>query len=197
MRPPAALRTWFYIASADGAFHAVSYETGKHILTHGPGNRRPLIARSWRDVHGGVTLIGVGLVVQMGRPIYIDRCVVSCHGFGATAAKAELVNEASVDFEALAGRLAVDTRGLQANIRELTAFLAGQGTRVLLEDLHVWMQEARPHLENVWLEHLVAGRQGYPLWDVREGWIHPPQQPIKPDPRVAPRKRRRPTRPTT
>lgn len=148
--------------------------------------------REWRDANGGLTLIGIGLVLHMGRPQYVDRCAISHHWLPTIhSSPAELV-DVSVDFRALARRLATDTASTKPNIGGLSTFLSVGNDRPLLEDVRILMQETRSHIEPFWLDFLIAGRQSYPLWDLRVGRLHPAGAPLRLDHRDNRLKTRRP-----
>jgi hypothetical protein len=185
--PIAGLTTWFYAATSDSSFPLIRYRTGRNILEFGAASSRRLIPRSWRDANGGLTLVGIGLVLQMGHAAYVDRCSLSFHAFDATPIDAKPV---AVDFEGLALRLLVDAKAPLLNIRLLAAFLEASRDSLLLEDMFALMQANRSDLEPVWMDYLASGRQSRPLFDIRTGQLHAPNTPlVLPD--IAGRKGRR------
>lgn len=178
MREPAAgLTTWFYAAAADGSFPAIDYRVGRRIVASGAMNRSPRIPVAWLDANAGLTLIGIGLVLQVARPVYIDRCSISFHATPRTR-KLVTVPEDLVDYEGLALRLRLDSGAPARSRHVLASFLRASRAAVLLEDMFVYMQVNRADLEPVWLEHLRRGRQTHAMFDLRSGRLHPPNTPL-------------------
>src|ERR1700754_8937 len=98
---------------------------------------RPRVPAEWRDENLGLTLVGIGLVNCMGRPIYVERCSVSFHRLGITRPDAQA---RIIDFELIADRLSRDAEERNPDRDGLTEYLKANAQRVLLEDLYVLMQ---------------------------------------------------------
>jgi hypothetical protein len=73
----AGMTTWFCAAARHGSLPEVKYETGRRLLARASSHVAGRIPDEWRDSNGSLTLVGVGLVLQMGHPAYMDRCAVS------------------------------------------------------------------------------------------------------------------------
>lgn len=170
----AGLTTWFYVAACDSSFVPVAYRIGRRLLASGTTDAEVHIPAHWRDRNGGLTLIGIGLVLQMGRATYVDRCSISFHALPHMR-RYDVVPETVVDFEGLATRLLTDADATVRSIRLLAAFLQASQQAILLEDLFQLMQANRSDLEPLWLEFIAQGRQSYSLFDLRSGKLHPPR----------------------
>ncbi len=169
----AGLTSWFYAAARESVFHRVPYREARRLLAYGTAEARVNVPASWRDRNGGLTLVGIGLVLQMGRAVYVDRCAVSFHALPGMK-RFEVVPETVVDFEGLAARLLVDVGAVGRPIKLLAAFLQAGQNAVLLEDMFELLQANRADLEPFWLHFIAQGRQRYSLFDLRSGELHPP-----------------------
>jgi hypothetical protein len=194
MGSTAAITTWFYAAAADGTLYAVKYGTGSRFLKG--SEPRPRVLPDWRDINGGLTLIAVGFVLQMGKPAYLDRWAVSHHWLPTLRTPADECREPHVDLEVLAGRLLADAAPGIDRVTEFAGFLQLSQRAVVVEDLYGWMQEGRASLDQFWARFLVEGRQSYSLWNIRTGAVHPPHTPLVLRDSRARTISRRPTRPT-
>lgn len=172
--PSLGLTTWFYALAADHRVFSMTREQGASILARSDGSLS--VDPGWRDSNGGLTMVGIGLVLQNHSPIYAERCCVSRHSLPGMA---ERTANVPVDFEALAGRLASDTASYTPNVEGLARFLAANSDRPLLDDLYILMQTGRSRLDDVWLDHLLVGAQTNYLWDLRRSVLHPPRTPIR------------------
>ena len=117
--------------------------------------------------------MGIGLVLQMGQPVYVDRCAVSFHALPGVK-RFQVVPETVVDFEGLAARVLTDAGTAAGSIELLAAFLQAGQNAVLLEDMFELLQANRADLEPFWLYFIAHGRQSYSLFDLRSGELHPP-----------------------
>lgn len=169
--------TWFYAAASDGSFPGVKYLTGQRILRRSSLYATRFIPSDWRDSNGGLTLVGVGFVLQMGRPVYIYRCAVSYHWLSGSHCDRESMAPA-IDYETLAVRILADSGCRPRNMLALAAFLSLAPARLLLEDMHILMQEGKSRLDPLWLDFLAKGRQSCPLWDLRSGQMLSPRSPL-------------------
>lgn len=181
--PPAAITEWYYAAAAGGTFPRLPTRTAEALLRW-QGPARPRLSAAMLDDHGGVTLLGVVLVLQMGRPVYVERCVRSAHASGGPHRRRDPAVAAAahvgtwLDFAVVLAEEtgASDTAG--DGVAGLAAFLAATRDRVLPADVQQLLHETREVLRNDWLAVLRAGRQSAPLWDLRAMRLHPACTPL-------------------
>jgi hypothetical protein len=173
--PSIGLTTWFYAAPASENLIRIDRVRAGRILGRGAVSK-PRVPLDWQDHNRGLTLIGVGLVSRRGRPIYAERCAVSFHRLTSTSGAAV---PRWPDFETLAARISSDCETRYPNVEGLARFLAANSQRPLLEDLYLLLQTGRSRLDDLWLDHLLAGFQTSYLWDLRTNSLHPPRTPLR------------------
>lgn len=76
-QPPVALTTWYYALTGPADFAGVPLAPARALLARPMNAPAAGVPVEWRDPAGQLTLLAVGLVLQLGRPIYLERCSVA------------------------------------------------------------------------------------------------------------------------
>src|SRR4051812_34062438 len=111
--PSLGLASWFYALAADGKIWPVPRPVATRVLARKTLHVPRGLPEEWKDRRGGLTLFGTGLVLQDGRPIYIERASVSFHALP----RMRRVNAVTrLDFDMLAARISSEAGERRPNV---------------------------------------------------------------------------------